>query len=165
MDVCSGFVPGPCLSLPGSPSAPAAYVTWSPSPGAPPQRCSSPRSWNSQNWTSASWKPCRRTWLKNTIQEAYELTLCWTLVDFHSNPPSCKWGTPLVASRVNNLLYLSPQQDSLVKIFFTSSTCLCWSPVHLSSSSSEAAWPSTERNSCSSTRPSSGIESSSSPLS
>lgn len=50
-----------------------------------------------------------------------------------------------------DVLYRSPQQDSLLSILFTSSTCPCWSLVHLSSSSSEAAWPSTERKSCSST--------------
>lgn len=52
-------VPGP--PLPGPPSTPAPCAAWSPSPGAPPRRCSSPRSWSSRSETSASWKPCCRT--------------------------------------------------------------------------------------------------------
>lgn len=48
--------------------------------------------------------------------------------------------------------YRSPQQDSLLRIRFTSLICCCCSPLHFSSSSSEAAWPSTDRRSCSSTR-------------
>ena len=54
-------VPGPCLSRPGSPSAPAACAAWSPAPAAPAQHCSSPRSSSSRSWTAASWMPCRRT--------------------------------------------------------------------------------------------------------
>lgn len=48
--------------------------------------------------------------------------------------------------------YPLPQQGSLASIFFTWAAWDCWSPAHFSSSSSEAAWPSTERNSWSSAR-------------
>lgn len=45
----SAFLPAPRRVPPGSPSAPAPSAAWSPSPGAPPQRCSSPRSSGSQS--------------------------------------------------------------------------------------------------------------------
>lgn len=63
--VCEGqwwFVPGPCVFGPGFPSIPAVCVTWSLSPGAPPQHCSTPRSSGSRSSTWVFGKPCRHTW-------------------------------------------------------------------------------------------------------
>ncbi len=163
-------IPGQCPFLPSWPDSLSVlvvcWVVW-PSPAALTQPSDSPLCASRWNETAASSLLSHHTWdhtntwtetsrIENTASMFPYKPLTnswhvWISFDFQSIPNQCKQLYEFSDVVCRGLMYLSPQQDSLVRIRFTSSTCLCCSPVHLSSSSSDAAWPSTERKSCSST--------------
>lgn len=70
---------------------------------------------------------------------------------FWLQPQVVKWSLQRAQmALINEFTYPLPQEGSLARIFFTWPSWGARSPAHFSSSSSEAAWPSMERRSCSS---------------